>query len=626
MSDSKIITLTKNQEKAVKSTSKRIAVIAGPGSGKTRVLTERICHLVNDLGVKESEILALSYSTKAAKEVCKRLKDQLGDKFYKVSTKTFHSLGLQIIRENIDLLGYTSDFEILNTSVRNKIIRKVLQNNSVSEKEIREYSQDISKVKNGAVLSNPNIAKICDMYNRELKHANTIDFDDMIALPLELFKLHPHLIDNYKKEFTHILIDEVQDLNEYQIQLVQALLKEDTSLFVVGDDDQCIYEWRGAKPDYLKNLTADETFEVIKLQDNFRSDSAIVTLSDSLINHNFLRIKKNTTARKKRKTNLSVPIDTTIAKRFNTPEEEARFIASEILKLVESGMYGYKGFAILVRKAQQAGAIKAALERYEIPCYEQVSDSMDFDEVIQVLSTILKFDRKHGINRAINFPIMIMDNFAFTEVLEKYQINKDLSIPEAFSVFNEEHIEFEDSDIFKSRYRLLKELSENISTLRVTEVIEKLYNQYITEPFANSKKAKEKLDNLQNLFEVAKEFEGTLKEDSESSLKEFLDYISLSSNEENSDTEVGNAVNLMTCHKSKGLEFPIVFIPGVQVGVFPNEYFVKTKEDLEAERRLFYVSMTRAINKLYITCYADPFRGDGSIKKGFLGEIPGIRL
>ena len=289
-------------------------------------------------------------------------------------------------------------------------------------------------------------------------------------------------------------------------------------------------------------------------------------------------------------------------------------------------MYGYKDFAILVRKAQQAGAIKVALERYEIPCYEQVSDSMDFDEVIQVLSTILKFDRKHGINRAINFPIMIMDNFAFTEVLEKYQINKDLSIPEAFSVFNKEDIEFEDSDIFKSRYRLLKELSENISTLRVTEVLEKLYNQYITEPFSNSKKAKEKLDNLQNLFEVAKEFENTLSENTDSSLKEFLDYISLSSNEENSDTEVGNAVNLMTCHKSKGLEFPIVFIPGVQVGVFPNEYFVKTKEDLEAERRLFYVSMTRAINKLYITCYSDPFRGDGSIKKGFLGEIPGIKF
>jgi DNA helicase-2/ATP-dependent DNA helicase PcrA len=626
MGESKIITLTENQKKAVMSKSKRIAVIAGPGSGKTCVLTERICHLVNDLGVKESEILALSYSTKAAKEVRKRLKDQLSDKYYKVSTKTFHSLGLQIIRENIDLLGYTSDFDILNSNVRNKIIRKVLQNNSVSEKDIKEYSQNISKIKNGAILNNPDIVRICNLYNRELKHANTIDFDDMIALPLELFKQHPHLADNYKKEYSHILIDEVQDLNEYQIQLVQMLLRDDTSMFVVGDDDQCIYEWRGAKPDYLKNLAADKEFEVIKLEDNFRSDSAIVNLSDSLINHNLLRIKKNTTAHKKRKTTYNVSINSTIAKRFNSSDEEARFIASEIFNFVESGMYGYNDFAILVRKAQQAGAIKMALERYKIPCYEQVSDSFDFDEIIQVLSTILKFDRKHGINRAINFPIMIMDNFLFTEIANKYQLNKDLSISEAFEILNKDFIQFEDSDIFKSRYRLLKEMSQNVNTLKVTEIIEKLQCLYASEPFAKSKKAKEKFEHLQNLLDVAKEFENTLADGNNSYLKDFLDYISLSSNEENAETDVGAAVNLMTCHKSKGLEFPIVFIPGVQVGVFPNEYFVKTKEDLEAERRLFYVSMTRAINKLYITCYADPFRGDGTIKKGFLGEIPGIKF
>jgi len=628
MSESKIITLTQKQQQAVESKSKRIAVVAGPGSGKTRVLTERICHLVKNMGVKESQILALSYSTKAAKEVRKRLKDQLGDKYYKVSTKTFHSFGLQIIRENIDLLGYTSDFEILNSSVRNKILRKILNNNNIDEKELLEYSQKISRIKNGEILSEPTLVKIFELYNLELNHANTIDFDDMICLPLKLFKDHPQICESYRREYSHILIDEVQDLNEYQVQMIQAILKDDTSLFVVGDDDQCIYEWRGAKPDYLKNLVNDSNIEVIKLEDNFRSDSSIVNISDSLIGHNSLRIKKNTTARKIYKTSINTPINATVAKRFNTPEDEAKFIASEIFALVDTGAYGYGDFAILVRKSLQSGVIKTALEKYGIPCYEQTTESTEYDEFIQVLRTISNIEKKNGINRAVNFPIMIMDNFTYTETIEKFNISRELSVSEVFEVLNDNGMEFEDSDIFRARYGVIKELSEKISVLSVSEIISQLYEFYVREPFANSKKAKEKLTHVQNLFDVAKEFEKTFEntETPNPPLKEFLDYISLSSQDESSENNVESAVNLMTCHKSKGLEFPVVFIPGVQVGVFPNNYFINSKEDLEAERRLFYVSMTRAINKLYITCYDDPIKGEGLIKKGFLAEIPGIRL
>jgi DNA helicase-2/ATP-dependent DNA helicase PcrA len=263
----------------------------------------------------------------------------------------------------------------------------------------------------------------------------------------------------------------------------------------------------------------------------------------------------------------------------------------------------------------------------EIPCFEQVSDVTDFDEIIQVLYSVLYFRTKHGINRAINYPVMIMDNFLFTETVEKYKIAPNLSVMEIFDRFNDEEIEFEDSDIFKRRYRMIKELHEIANELSPTQVIENLYEVYASEPFAKSKKAKEKLESMQNLLEVAKDFEEFMEENNNPPLRAFLDYISLSSNEDTGKNDSGDAVNLMTCHKSKGLEFPVVFIPGVQVGMFPNGYFIKTKEQLEAERRLFYVSMTRAINKLYITCHADPFEGDGGIiKKGFLAEIPGIKF
>lgn len=624
-----IIKLTTDQKKAVNSEEKRIAVIAGPGSGKTRVLTERICSLIKDKSVKEEEILALSYSSKAAKEMKKRLKERLGTQAYKIQTLTFHSFGLQVIRDNADLLGYTPDFEILNSSVKNKILRKLLQNNNVSEKEILDYSQRISKIKNGEQTHNALTVSIFEEYNKELKNSNTIDFDDMIELPLKLFNEHPEICNNYKNTYSHILIDEVQDLNNYQTELVKLLLRNDASLFVVGDDDQCIYEWRGAQPEFLKNLVYGKNIEVIRLQENFRSDGSIVNIADSLIGQNVKRIVKMMLPRKKAKAKLNSPPNATIARRFYSAEEEATFIASEIRKSVEAGEYNYNDFAILLRSEKQQGfPIKTALEKNGIPYYEQTSDNIEYDEFLNVLYTISNFKKKNGINKAVNYPIMIMDNFAYTEACEKFNIDKSKPVSEAFEILDKNGEDFEDSDVFRARYRLIKELNQQRSNLSVSEIIKNLYELYSNEPFANTKKAKEKLSHLQDLLDIAKDFDSAYQtsDSKHTAVSEFLDYLNLSSQDESNEDCSISAVNLMTCHKSKGLEFPVVFIPGVQVGIFPNDFFINTNEELEAERRLFYVSMTRAINELYITCYSDPFRGSGIIKKGFIAEIPNIRF
>lgn len=627
--EEQVISLTPAQQQAVESEQLRIAVIAGPGSGKTRVLTERICNLINNKNIKENEILALSYSSKAAKEMRKRLRDRLGMQSYKIQALTFHSFGLRVLRENAELIGFNSDLDIVNTSTKNKILKTILNDFNISESAVLEYAQHISRIKNGAQSQDKKLLAIVDAYGKELKHANLIDFDDMINLTIQLFLSNPEINEKYRNNYTHILIDEVQDLNDSQIQLVQLLSNQNTSLFVVGDDDQCIYEWRGARPDYLKNLASGQDIEVIKLQDNFRSDKAIVNVAGSLIGKNIKRIIKNMTPRKKAETQMKTKANTTIAKRFYTEADQAKFIASEIEKLVDSGDYNYCDFAILLRSAkQQGGHIRCALDTLKIPYHEQTSDETEYDEFLNVLYTVSNFNKKNGINKAVNYPVRVMDNFAYTEVCEKFGFESFMPVSEVFEILNTNGEEFEDADIFRSRYSLIKKLSEQTDTMLSHEIIRTLYDSYKSEPFANTKKVKEKLEHLENLIDIAKDFDSAYEKSSsnQTAIREFLDYLNLSAQDESSEECAESAVTVMTCHKSKGLEFPVVFVPGVQIGIFPNDYFITTPGQLEAERRLFYVSMTRAINKLYVSCYIEGAKGNDVVKNSFLEEIPNIRF
>ncbi len=621
------ISLTVTQQKAVDSTSKKIAVIAGPGSGKTRVLTERIVSLVKKHEIPEHKILALSFSSKAAKEMKRRLVDRLGKQAYKIEVKTFHSFGLQIISQNYDLIGLSEEFEILSGSSKNKYLRQILKSNGIPENEIISYSQSISKLKNGENSINKQILSVSKQYNDVIHGANCIDFDDMVTLATKILKDNPNIQTAYQNCYTHILVDEVQDLNENQTEIIGMLMTAESSLFIVGDDDQCIYEWRGAKPNFLKDVTKDKQFEVIKLEDNFRSDKSIVDVSSSLINNNENRISKLMQSRKKRKSKVTINANSTQALRFQDADAEARFISGEIQKLLSDG-YKNTDIAILVRSAKQAPQISAELSRLGIPCFEQLTESTAYDEIIPVLRAITRIKAKNTLNRAINYPITVMDNFLFTDLQEQFQLDTSLSVFDSFDKLYANGKQFDDCEVFRARYAILTKLNLNYKTMASSDVLQELYNQYSFEAFANTKKVKEKLEHLQTLIEIAKDFDSVFDADKaiKSRLEEFIDYLTLSSQDDSGDNAETDGVNLMTCHKSKGLEFPIVFIPGVQVGVFPNDFFISSKEDIEAERRLFYVSMTRAIEKLYVTCFADPFIGKGYVKKGFMAEIPGVKI
>ena len=326
-SDSKV-SLTPNQNEAVHSDRKRIAVAAGPGTGKTRVLTERIVHLIEDEHIPEDKILALSFSSKAATEMRKRLKERLGIQAYKVSVRTFHSFGLQIVRNHCNLLGYRDDFGILTSTGRNKIIRKILDDYKIPKKYLPHYAQQISFVKNGAKIHNGTLAMILKEYNMQREKANMIDFDDMVGLSLKLLREDPEVAAELQSIYSHILIDEVQDLNAYQAEIIRLLLNKSMSLFVVGDDDQCIYEWRGARPGYFRRIAGDQEFETIYLEDNFRSENSIVKLSAELIDHNENRIVKRIRAMKNSMAKVKTApvtrlLNTTQAYRFFNEKEEA---------------------------------------------------------------------------------------------------------------------------------------------------------------------------------------------------------------------------------------------------------------------------------------------------------------
>lgn len=627
--------LSDSQKKAVQCEDKYIAVVAGPGSGKTRVLTERIRYLVSEKNTPEKQILALSFSSKAANEVRKRLKDQMGIRACHIEVKTFHSFGLQMIRQHADLLGLTADVEILDETERYRVIRKIMTSmrhlgcNAPSLSEIKQIAQDISNYKTGSSVSNDQIKFLTDAYNKELRRGNFIDFDDMIVLPRFLLMNYVNLRAAYKERYRHVLVDEVQDVNAYQIDVIRGLIGKSTTFFIVGDDDQCIYEWRGAIPSFLKGIAQNPEFTVIKLEENYRSEASIVRASSFFISRNINRITKHITARKDNQTQT---ISTTHAYWLENEKEEAFFIAGKIQALVQEENYSYGDITILVRGHKQLPILKSALLSSNIPCFCH-EDVSHYNNFIPVLKAVANIKKNGAINRAVNFPNRIMDNFLFMDLKEKYHLSNNLSILEAFDWLNDCVEGFRDCDLFRARYQLIRELNSKVRYLSAFEVVKRLVDYYSTE---SSCTRVDHLNDAYGILNLAVEFDaayGSSSNDNACPLDEFLDYIMLAQEDESGENNHDESVNLMTCHRSKGLEFPVVFIPGVQYGSFPDDQYMNSVDDVEAERRLLYVSMTRAIDRLYITCSKDPYAGkqifdkNGKLVatfKGFLADIPNL--
>lgn len=612
------IKLTEQQQKAVTTNSLKTAVIAGPGSGKTKVLTERICYLIKELMVDKDNILALTFTSRAANEMKKRVVDRLGSEYIGTEIMTFHKLGLNILRDNSELIGLRDGFDIATPFIKYNIIKELLKENFIDNNKINLILQNISYIKNGIEIRDHDSLFIYDIYNKKLNEQKLLDLDDFIIKTVELLENNTEIRQIYHRKYRYVLIDEFQDINIPQENMLKLLTNEETNIFLVGDDDQCIYEWRGSSPQILNDFISKQNVEVIRLEDNFRSDSDIVNLSEGFIKNNLRRIRKKVFSRKKDNDSFVKKIH---YKKLNSAEQEGEEIAKQINELKNKNGYQNGDFAILVRSQKQIPSIIEALQKKDIPYSENKTKDVNFINFIRVLMTVNNFNADKNIMLAINFPNRVIGNVTYRNIKNKY-LWSTLTINGVLKNMYEMTDDFTNSNIFKARYKLLKNLYENKSQYAVSELIEQIILYYKSEDYMPSEEKNINIKLSEQVLEIAKKYSVECGESD--TLQDFIDYLQfvLQSDDE---TEIDSEkVNIMTCHKAKGLEFPVVFIPGVQLGIFPNDYFVKTESDLEQERRLFYVTMTRAINYLYITCYENPLYippENSIIKRSFITEI-----
>ena len=588
--------LNELQKKAVLHQEGPCLVIAGAGSGKTKVLTTRIANLIES-GVPSYQILAITFTNKAAKEMRDRLETLAKDN--KAFVGTFHSFGLRVIRENVNALGMTSNFTILDSDDVTSLVKKILKEKGYDTKEVSpSYIKNrISFIKN-EMLTDAEVEKffqsemekiayeIYKEYNIKLKKNNSVDFDDLLRIPVLLFQNHPDILEFYQNKYQYILIDEYQDTNEVQYKLVKLLSKRYQNLFVVGDPDQSIYQFRGANYKNILNFERDyPNTVVIPLEDNYRSTKMILDAANSVIKNNKERKEKNLRSHHGDgvKTKFMVGYD---------EKHEISLVIEEIKKLLEQG-YKKRDIAIFYRTNAQSRVIEEQFLKANIP-YKVVGSyyfysRKEIKDLICYLRLILNQNDDISLRRVINVPKRGIGPTSVSR-LEQKSIEENKSMFDAITSGKELE--------FKNLILDIKKESESLSLTELVDcVLEKsgMKKELETDPSLESEL---RLDNLMEFKSITATYEDTT---GSVDLGDFLEEISLIADisEHKNDDDV---VTLMTLHSAKGLEFPVVFLVGMEEGIFPHQNSFTEEGGLEEERRLCYVGITRAEEKLYLTC------------------------
>ena len=588
--------LNELQKKAVLHQEGPCLVIAGAGSGKTKVLTTRIANLIES-GVPSYQILAITFTNKAAKEMRDRLETLAKDN--KAFVGTFHSFGLRVIRENVNALGMTSNFTILDSDDVTSLVKKILKEKGYDTKEVSpSYIKNrISFIKN-EMLTDAEVEKffqsemekiayeIYKEYNIKLKKNNSVDFDDLLRIPVLLFQNHPDILEFYQNKYQYILIDEYQDTNEVQYKLVKLLSKRYQNLFVVGDPDQSIYQFRGANYKNILNFERDyPNTVVIPLEDNYRSTKMILDAANSVIKNNKERKEKNLRSHHGDgvKTKFMVGYD---------EKHEISLVIEEIKKLLEQG-YKKRDIAIFYRTNAQSRVIEEQFLKANIP-YKVVGSyyfysRKEIKDLICYLRLILNQNDDISLRRVINVPKRGIGPTSVNK-LEQKSIEENKSMFDAITSGKELE--------FKNLILDIKKESESLSLTELVDcVLEKsgMKKELETDPSLESEL---RLDNLMEFKSITATYEDTT---GSVDLGDFLEEISLIADisEHKNDDDV---VTLMTLHSAKGLEFPVVFLVGMEEGIFPHQNSFTEEGGLEEERRLCYVGITRAEEKLYLTC------------------------
>ncbi len=605
--------LNEEQREAVYCTSGPLLILAGAGSGKTRVLTHRIAYLIEEQNIAPWHIMAITFTNKAAKEMRERVDHLIGEGGQQVWVSTFHSSCVRILRQHIEKIGFAKDFTIYDTDDSKKIIRECMKQLNIDPKQYKEsaFLSAIGSAQNELIpphlfmlqssgdFRQEVYAKVYSLYQEKLKKNNALDFGDLLVKVVELFTQHPLVLKGYQDKFKYIMVDEYQDTNGVQFRLIQQLADAHKNLCVVGDDDQSIYKFRGA--DITNILDFEKTYpkaKVIKLEQNYRSTSNILEAANQVIKNNHGR-------KAKRLWTEQEGGELVTFKRLSTAEEEALFVIEKIVSGIEDEGRNYKDYAILYRTNAQSRAFEDKLVKYNVP-YKIVGgvsfyQRKEIKDVLAYLKIVANDADSLAVKRIINVPRRGIGDTTIDRI-NQYALENDLGFFEALVQV----------DAITEVARAAKKISEfammilsfrnKIGTCSLVQLLQEMisttgYKEELR--LEATDEAKDRIDNIDELISKLTDYE---KQAEEPTLSGFLEEVSLVADVDQLDEEK-NVVILMTMHSAKGLEFPYVFIGGFEDGLFPSYMSMTLGDDeIEEERRLCYVGITRAEKELCITC------------------------
>lgn len=629
--------LNKEQYIAASTIEGQVLILAGAGSGKTRVLTHRMAYMISQLNIRPYNILAITFTNKAAREMKDRVRALVGNEADNMWISTFHSSCVRILRREIDKLGYKKDFSIYDTSDQKTLIKHVMKELNINDKDIsdgeilgaigkakdmlitpsafkREYEGDFRKNK---------IADAYVLYQKKLKENNALDFDDLIFKTVELFKRYEDVLEFYQNKFKYIMIDEYQDTNKAQYEFAKMLAAKYKNICVVGDDDQCIYEWRGANIRNILDFEKDyPDAVVVKLEQNYRSKKNILEAANNVIKNNSERKQKVLRTEKEDGEKINVY-------RAYSDKAEAEFVISKIKEIIKEKQFKYNDFAILYRTNAQSRVFEESLRRATMP-YKifgglKFYDRKEIKDILAYLRVLVNPQDSISLRRIINTPKRSIGDATIEKVQNHANEIESTLYNALLDVDFIPGLTTRAINPIKRFIEIMEDLIIMSETLSVSELIEYVldksgYLKSLEE--SKSLEDESRIENLKELVSDAVEFEKSNEEDK--SLSAYLEKVALVQDMDSMDEE-NNYVMLMTVHSSKGLEFPVVFMVGMENGMFPSMGCFDKVKEMEEARRLCYVGITRAKEKLYMTSAESRMVFGRTVsyhESDFLQEIP----
>ncbi|WP_316570641.1 DNA helicase PcrA [Neobacillus sp. YIM B06451] len=605
--------LNPQQQAAVKATDGPLLIMAGAGSGKTRVLTHRIGYLMLEKLVNPYNILAITFTNKAAREMRDRISKLMGGAAEEIWISTFHSMCVRILRRDIDRIGFNRNFTILDTTDQQSVIKGILKDLNMDPKQFdpRAMLGSISSAKNELIgpeeyentagsYIEQKVANVYKEYQKRLRKNQALDFDDLIMMTIQLFKQVPEVLEKYQRKFQYIHVDEYQDTNRAQYMLVKMLAARFKNLCVVGDSDQSIYKWRGA--DIANILSFEKDYpnaKVILLEQNYRSTKRILLAANEVIAKNMNRKPKNLWTENQEGNKL-------VYYRADSEQGEAQFVAGKIKELIDSGTYTASDIAILYRTNAQSRVMEEVLLKsvidYQIVGGIKFYDRKEIKDILAYLRLISNPDDDISLNRVINVPKRAIGATSVDKIMDFANLH-DLTLFQALESVELIGLSPKTAKAAAEFRDLIGNYTRMQEFLSVTEIVEDLLDKSGYMEMLRAEKsleAQSRMENLEELLSVTKSFEETSED---KSLVAFLTDLALVADIDSMDDEPekNEKVTLMTLHSAKGLEFPVVFLIGLEEGVFPHSRSLMDEGEMEEERRLAYVGITRAEEYLFLT-------------------------